>query len=297
METTDYIHFEETSRKVSYSQYSTWSTCPHSWKLKYVDKLREPTNIHLIFGTAIHSTIQEWLTKVYENSKKAKYFDLSSRLQEHLITLFKEGTTEVEGVKKYPCTKEDLKEFYADGVAILDHVYRYRKAFFPPDSELIGCEIPLSVPLSKNVSFVGYIDIVIKHKDGTIVIIDFKTSKNGWFYEKKDPKKLNQILLYKKFYAEVFEVDEDDIVVQFIILKRKVKPHPDFPVKHISKFEPANGKISVKKAAAAFNNFVTTTFDESGNVLLENLSPTPSKQNCRFCQFRSQKDLCSVGIE
>ena len=37
--------------RISYSQLSMFSECPHKWKLNYIDKLRvsEPS-IHLLFG-------------------------------------------------------------------------------------------------------------------------------------------------------------------------------------------------------------------------------------------------------
>ena len=40
--------------RVSYSQYSMWSSCPQQYKLNYIDKLGESSgNIHTIFGTAM----------------------------------------------------------------------------------------------------------------------------------------------------------------------------------------------------------------------------------------------------
>ena len=37
--------------RVSYSQYSMWSSCPQQYKLNYIDKLGESSgNIHTIFG-------------------------------------------------------------------------------------------------------------------------------------------------------------------------------------------------------------------------------------------------------
>ena len=57
--------------KVSFSQYSMWSSCPHQYKLNYIDKLGESSsNIHTIFGTAMHETIQHYLSVMYGVSKK-----------------------------------------------------------------------------------------------------------------------------------------------------------------------------------------------------------------------------------
>ncbi len=58
--------------KVSYSQYSMWSQCPHRWKLNYIDRLSTFTdNIHTLFGTSMHEVIQLWVKTIYEVSAKA----------------------------------------------------------------------------------------------------------------------------------------------------------------------------------------------------------------------------------
>jgi hypothetical protein len=227
-----------------------------------------------------------------------KFFDWHGYFKDRLFELFNEELVEKDAdgkVIKYHCDKATLKEFYIDGCAILDHIKKYYKDFFPLKAKLIGVEVPLELPLNSALKFVGYIDLVVQEKDGTVIIYDFKTSGKGWFHEKKDPKKINQILLYKRFYYEVFDVDENMIEVQYIILKRKVPEKSEWPIKRVSKFEPASGKISVKKAVASFDEFVNTTFAEDGTVLVENLKPVPSEKNCRFCPFREMKDLCPEG--
>jgi hypothetical protein len=285
-------------RKVSYSQYTIWKTCPHQWKLSYHDKLKpKESSINLIFGTAIHDTIQTWLKKLYGGQKAAAYFDLGEFFKERLFELFKKELTVTaeDGTVTHLTDKESLKDIYLDGIAILGHVKRYHKEYFPPKAKLIGCEVPLEVPLNDALEFVGYIDLVIEQPDGTIIIYDFKTSRQGWFYEKKDPIKIHQILLYKRFYSERFGVSEDQIDVQFLILKRKIPEKSEFPIKRLSKFEPASGKISVGKAITGFNEFLETTFAADGTVLVENLKSTPSPKACKYCPYRTKKDLCPDG--
>lgn len=279
-----------------------WANCPEQWKLAYFDKLKpDDKSIHLIFGTAIHEAIQAWMEKLYNGTKlQAQVFDMGGFFKDRLFELFKEGTVTAEdGTKTYVCDQDTLKEFYLDGLAILDHIRKYQKDFFPTKGvELVGCEIPLEVPLGQGIQFIGYIDLVLRYtKEKKIIILDFKTSKKGWWYEKKDPKKLNQLLLYKDFYAKVFDVDPDDIEVKFLILKRKVNEEAEYASmkKRLVEFEPPHGPPSVRKAVNHFNEFVNTTFNENGEVLVENLKPTPSEKACRFCPFKLRKDLCPEG--
>lgn len=287
-------------RKVSYSQYAMWANCPHQWKLSYVDKLKpDESSIHLIFGTAIHDAIQKWLAVRFIDTKKASILDIKGIFKDRLMELFKEQikTDPETSEKTYLCDKATLKEFHQQGCDILDHVKEYQNDFFPtPGYKLIGCEVPLDVPLTDYVRFVGFLDIVIAHpRTGKIFIYDLKTSKRGWYYEKKDPKKTNQLLLYKRFYSQVFEVKPESIEVKFIILKREVNENSEWGAKRIVGFEPANGNISMKKANKEFDTFINTTFSEDGTVLVENLKPTPSDSACKWCLFREKKDLCPTS--
>ena len=68
--------------RISYSQISMYSDCPLRWKLNYVDKLKiSESNIHLIFGSAMHEVIQHYLNVMYaETAKKADEIDLNKML-------------------------------------------------------------------------------------------------------------------------------------------------------------------------------------------------------------------------
>ena len=58
-------------KKISYSQYSQWSNCPHKWKLNYIDKLSQFTDsIHTMFGTSMHEVLQTYLTVMYNDTVK-----------------------------------------------------------------------------------------------------------------------------------------------------------------------------------------------------------------------------------
>lgn len=277
--------------KVSYSQYSLFRTCPHSWRLKYIDGYREPSNGNLIFGTAIHEAIQSYLQIYYH--KKPQFtatFDMHTVFKDALIREFK-LTQETFGVN--PCDESTLHEFYQDGIQILDAIKKYKKDVFPlPGHELVGIEVELRQDITPHIEFVGFVDIVIRHKKtGKYTIFDLKTSTRGWKdkYEKKDPKKLNQLLLYKQFYADQLGIAPDKIDVQFIILKRKIFNRWD---KRISVFEPPQGKDVSENALVDFNAFVNEAYDEFGNPRVNTLFPTPSESNCKFCFFKNNPALC-----
>jgi len=285
---------------VSYSEFKNYTECPLRWKLMYVDGLKdERDSIDTIFGTAVHETIQQWLPLHFANPTKAKKLDLDVPLKERLIANFKLSITEnADGTKNYICPKEVVQEYYEDGCAILNHLQKYANEFFPTKGhQLIGCEVPLLTPIDgKALTFKGFLDIVIYEEATNFFhIIDLKTSRAGWYdAQKRDMKKINQLLLYKKYYAEQFNVDPANIFPKFIILKRKIKEHSEFPIKRLYNFEPSHGTISMKRATAEWEHFLSECYD-NGQHKVNNIKAIPSESACRFCIFRNDPTHCQYS--
>ena len=274
-----------------------FSECPERWKLNYIDKLRVfETNIFLIFGTAMHEVIQTWLEVMYNDSiKNADKLNLEQRLHDKLIEGFKKAKEE-EG--KDPCTLEQLREFFQDGVEILDFVKKRRADYFSKRGyKLIGCEVPIDVDLRKNVKMVGYLDIVILDEfHNTLKIYDIKTSTQGWNkWQKKDENKTQQLLLYKQFYAKQYNHPIDKIEVEYFIVKRRLWENAMFPQKRVQKFSPASGTVSMNKVAKRLDTFLDLAFDDNGEQITDNIIATPSKKACKWCEFR-KTEHCSVGV-
>ena len=282
--------------RISYSQISMYGDCPLRWKLNYVDKLSiRESNIHLIFGTAMHEVLQTYLEIMYNDSaKNADLLNLEEMLRDKLIEQFKIAQEEDE---KPPCTKEDLQEFFLDGSDIIDFVRKKRGDYFQKRQyELIGCEVPIEVDLKNNVKIVGYLDIVLKHKPTDIITIyDIKTSTRGWNkWMKKDENKTQQLLLYKQFYSKQYNHPIDKIDVEYFIVKRKLWEEAMFPQKRVQKFSPASGKPSMNKVSNRLNIFLNEAFTDEGKYK-NDMVATPSKKACRFCEF-NQTEHCNEGV-
>ena len=92
-----------------------------------------------------------------------------------------------------------------------------------------------------------------------IKIFDIKTSKNGWKdKEKKDELKMQQIILYKEYFAKQYNIDPEQIDVEFFVVKRKLYENLDFPQKRIQIVEPASGKGKRNKAVSHITEFINT---------------------------------------
>jgi hypothetical protein len=221
----------------------------------------------------------------------------------HLPTYFKTKLMELYKANAYAghfSTPEELSEFYEDAVAILDFFKRKRKLFFSKKNyKLIGIEIPIKGPIVEGydkVTMKGFIDLVIYDKAlDKYIIYDIKTSTKGWSdYEKKDQAKVNQILLYKRFFSKKLNVPEDKIDVQFFIVRRKINEEAEYVAKRIQEFIPANGTKKVKDAVEDFETFVKNVFTPTGEYQEKEYPKSIDK--CRFCPYLDRPDLCSRQI-
>ena len=287
---------EKEMNRISYSQISMYSECPLHWKLNYVDKLSiRESNIHLIFGSAMHEVLQTYLNIMYmDSAKNADILDLNKLLRDKLIEQFKIAE-EQDG--KPPCTKEELMEFFDDGILIIDFFKKRRNQYFSKrDWELIGCEIPIEVDLKNNIKMIGYIDVVMRHiPTDSIKIIDIKTSTMGWNkWMKKDENKTQQLLLYKQFYSKQYNHPIERIEVEYFIVKRKLWEKAMFPQKRVQKFVPASGKPSMNKVNGRLLKFVTEAFTEDGDKK-DDMIATPNKKACKWCEFKGT-EYCKWGI-
>ena len=284
--------------RVSFSQYAMWSGCPQQYKLSYIDELAQSGgSIHTIFGTAMHETLQEYLDKCLRISKSQadKLMNLKETLKHKMRDCY---LKEVEGEigNTDICTKEELVEFLEDGCLLLEWFQKsknFNKFFSLKYDELVAIEQPINTKIAENVNFLGFIDLIVRDNfTGRYRIIDFKTSTKGWSkYQKSDPVKNSQILLYKKFYAELLNISEDKIDVEFIILKRKIAENTEFVIPRISKHIPASGKPSINKAWNGFKEFVDTVFDTEGNRRTDIEYPKKPTKLCDWCEFL-HRGLC-----
>jgi hypothetical protein len=271
-----------------------YHNCPHQWYLSYVKQVSsKESNIYLIFGSSLHTVLQLYLYIVYNGTiLEADKMDLEKMLLDELKKEFSRAK-EKSGVN--PSTKEQLMEFYFDGIEILRWFKKHKSDYFGKKGyKLIGYEIPVDVPLNENITFKGFIDIALKDTIGNRILIkDFKTSTQGWNqYQKKDENKIQQMVLYKKMYSEKYNVDIDSIDIEYIILKRKLYENTDYPQKRIQKFSPPSGRVTMNKVMNNLNEFINNCFTKDGEYVDKQYYKNASDKVCRFCEFNKNETLC-----
>lgn len=289
-------------KAISYSQFSVYQNCPRKWSLQYKDgHYTSESSIHMTFGTALHETLQHYLTTMYEVSGAAadrinlkEYFE--ERFRETYLKDYKSNNN------THFSNPVEMNEFFEDGIAILEFVKKKRGSYFRKKGwHLVGCEVPLMVtpnPQYPNILYKGYLDVVLYNETlNKIKILDIKTSTRGWTdKEKKDEIKQFQLVLYKKFFSQQFNIPIEDIDVEFFIVRRKIWENSEFNIGRIQEFKPASGKVKLNKAYNAINEFIGEAFNTDGSHNSRNHQPQPSAYNCRFCPFKDNKELCDKEV-
>ena len=293
-------------KNISYSQMSIFRGCPYRWKLQYKDKIKRfSSSIHTVFGTAIHEVIQHYLDIMYETSgAEADRIDLEDLFQEKFIGEYNKQYK--SNKSEHFSSAEEMREFFEDGIGILNWFKKKKSGYFSKKGTyLVGCEIPIVIAPNKmlnNVLYMGYLDVVTYHEPtNTFKIIDIKTSTRGWRdQDKKNEDKQFQLLLYKKFFSEQYNVPLDNIEIEFFIVKRKIldwddeklrSPHQAY---RVQTFTPPSGKIKINRAKNAINDFINECFNSSGEIKDIDYPKSPSKWNCNFCPYGEDKELCGA---
>lgn len=286
-----------TQKSISYSQMSMFNECPKKWSLQYREGHKSFTSsIHTVFGTALHETLQHYITVMYEQSDAAAdKINTSEMLEEKLREEYKKQYK--ANNNQHFVSPDELREFYEDGVEIIREISKDKKRYFGKRGwHLIGCEVPIILtphPKYQNVMFQGYLDLVLYHEPtNKVKIIDIKTSRQGWGKkEKSDENKLAQLVTYKKYFSEIYNVPIENIEIEFMIVKRKIFESDTYVIKRVQQFKPASGKVKLNKVSKSIESFVEQAFDRNGYKEVEHQAKLNG--NCKWCPFY-KTHLCSA---
>jgi hypothetical protein len=294
------VNYAGGEKTISFSQMQMYSECPRKWALHYKEGLYPSSfSIHMIFGTALHEVLQHYLTVIYEESgAKADEIDLEAMFQEKFSNLYRKDYE--ANNKQHYSSPTEMGEFFEDAIEILKFVKKKRGEYFSKRGwYLVGCEVPLVILPNKayrNVIYKGFLDLVLYHEDtNTFYIYDIKTSTYSWSSKTKNNKiKRAQLILYKLFFAQQFNIPIDNINVEFFILKRKLIENSDYPQKRIQQYSPSSGPFIQKEATSMLNSFIESCFNNDGSYKDVYHKENPNDY-CKFCPFNNKPDLCKKG--
>ena len=223
---------------LSASRIKTWQRCKFQYFLQYVARIDLGTNWGARHGTAIHSVLEEYAkgnrcwekellkeylhvdkeigTTILGHAKKVDYGDIKQKCSS--CPLYEDGFCGLEGcpvVKIDGCGRllwgrsKRLLEKYLD-----EHAYIY-------DRPILGIEKHFKLSIDHR-DVIGIIDFIYEMQDGTIHMIDYKTSKK-WEPSQnyKAMKKDIQAKLYAWAMSEMFP-DKNCMLTFFFFMNRPI---------------------------------------------------------------------------
>ena len=273
---------------ISYSSLSTYNKCPKLWELQYLrNQVPFTQNIYTVFGTAMHETIQEWLTVMYHDKVKAAMeIDLDKLLYVNLVKAYKTGKAIMDN--KHFSTQEELTQFWLDGKHILEFLKKNRAGYFSSKTMMLaGVETLLYQEIKPGVVFKGLVDLVFYNPNNdSWTIMDIKTSTSGWREDqKKNPNLTAQVILYKEFFSKQFNIDKDKIYVEYFILKRRVPKDAEFASmqKRVQEFRPNDGPRKTKQVLESLNKFTSEVLNPDGSFIDKEYKCTNPFGKCEHC--------------
>ena len=276
------------NKHISYSQLSSFVTCQKQWYLTYVKNLAPyDPSIHAVFGTAMHETIQEWLTVMYHDKvKAANDINLHKLLYANMAHSYRMGKAMMNG--DHFSSADELQQFWLDGKHILNFLSKKRASYFSTKTMMLaGVETLLYQEIKPGVMFKGLVDLVFYHPNNdTWTIMDIKTSTSGWRdKQKKNPNLTAQVILYKEFFSKQFGVDKDKINVEFFIVKRRVPAEADYAImqRRVQEFRPNAGPRKTKQVITQMQNFIADVINDNGEYIDKEYKCNNPFGKCEHC--------------
>lgn len=162
----------------SYSRLTTLDTCTHEYYLARILKKPQKQNIYGLSGGIAHDILE----KLYNN--EIKYEEMAGIFEREFMAIelgdYKFSTDPDKNRKMRETYKQNVKLFFENHI--------------PMDGK-VSNELEVWIDVDGHV-FIGYIDNILKDKDGNYIITDYKTSGITEYTGAKKVQKSMQLLLY-----------------------------------------------------------------------------------------------------
>ena len=180
---------------LSYTQISTYLTCPLKYKFSYILNIPTPPNHALSFGSCIHNTLRDF----------------------HIQLRFRPETTYDELIDIYTKNWQPLgfineqhrMEYFENGRKLLEDYYRKN---MPLKVKPLEIEKSFNIRIN-GIKFGGRIDRIDPLEDGGVEIIDYKT---GGAKSQKDVDKDAQVAFYALGAIEALNLKPKKLTLYYV---------------------------------------------------------------------------------
>lgn len=169
---------------LSNSSIKTYLSCPHTFRVKHILKIKPPSNEHFALGKAIHSSAE---LQAKFRMRTGKNLPLQAILENYQ----KECKLESQLLNKWGI--KALREMYVQGHDLTEQLYYYLVKR-PP----VAVEQYFKVDLGYDIPILGYIDVIFEDE----ALRDFKTASKPW--SRSDLDNATQFTIYYEAYKKMY---------------------------------------------------------------------------------------------
>lgn len=240
---------------LSYSRISTYEFCPKKYEFQYIRRIKVPTKLELVFGNAIHKSLEENFKQKLETKKDLELEEMQSMFSKAFRTAIE--TEDINDLKDWDYYERLGKWFL--------HSLLYEKLkYIQPKMIEHRMELPL-----KNGNFLtAKLDLL----DVNNKLYEFKTSTKP--YDRNEPKNMEQLLIYAVAIEKLTGSYPSNM--EFVVMVKgtpEVTPH----IQYIKVMPPPREKFME----------LEMKFDE----MIAKITTPPYKRNfnpyrCSWCEYQ-----------
>lgn len=170
-------------RVQSPSSILTHKQCPRKYYYRYIEKLPGPKSIHLIRGSVVHKVLEDVYDVDLSKVPASSFFHSLKYLLQEMFR--KEWFKSANQLAELGLSPEKLDEYFSESQLMVDNFYHYMFDKMQPLLDTMTPHDAWKKLMPERELFMesaqhlvkGYIDVVQKEIDGTVAILDYKTSK------------------------------------------------------------------------------------------------------------------------
>lgn len=253
-------------KHISYSEIKVWDECPYKHKLVYIDEVKKFLgNEHTAFGTAVHEVCEKSVLGEISLDAESLNECFDKKFLEEIQFLIK---------NKVELRKSLIKDMRAQSRELLVHIIPALNKHFG-QYEIISAEEQLYEPVeNSDKMYKGFIDLILKTKDGKYHIIDWKTCSWGWDTKRKSERITTyQLSYYKHFFSKKHDIDQKNIETHFALLKRTAKSNK------VEIFRVTSGNKKIQNSLKLLDKAV---YNIKHSNFVKNKTSCTAKYGCEF---------------
>ena len=200
----------------SHSQLSTYESCPHQYKLAYIDKIEaESESIEAFMGSRVHDALE----KLYRDLMKVdKLNTLGEILDFYQRSWEKNWKSTVQIIRK----EYSVEDYQQQGKKCIAEYYRHYHPF--DHGKTVGLEEYINFPLNGEKDYVirGYIDRLVLVDQSILEIHDYKTS--GKLPAQKEVDSDRQLTFYQMGVEEKWKgIEEVRLIWHYLAFDTEIR--------------------------------------------------------------------------